>query len=143
MCLRIKNCAIILSFLLLASPLSAYASSYSISEEQLNLLEMHLIALEKNNEQLQHLLTTSETESDELMSELTKSKLELIELKKQLNATLIESEKAKKSLETANRELENASESFRILEKQKNRCEKQRNIWQIIAGGLLVSLIAK
>ena len=126
--------SLVLCLSLHASVCTASSATYSISEEQLTQLELHLNELEENNEKLKSLLTLSEQDCEIALMALTASQSELKALRSELTQALIDSEKAKKSLQIANEELANASKSCKQLEKQKNRAENQRTFWQILAA---------
>lgn len=134
--------SLVLCLSLPVSVCTASSVTYSISEEQLTQLELHLNELEENNEKLKSLLTLSEQDCEIALMALNASRNELKALRSELTQALIDSEKAKKSLQIANEELANASKSFKQLEKQKNRAENQRTFWQIltaIAAGVAVA----
>lgn len=126
--------SLVLCLSLPVSVCTASSVTYSISEEQLTQLELHLNELEENNEKLKSLLTLSEQDCEIALIALTASRNELKALRSELTQALIDSEKAKKSLQIANEDLRLASQSFKQLEKQKSRCENQRTFWQIIAA---------
>lgn len=126
--------SLVLCLSLPVSVCTASSVTYSISEEQLTQLELHLNELEENNEKLKSLLTLSEQDCEIALMALNASRNELKALRSELTQSLIDSEKAKKSLQIANEELANASKSFKQLEKQKNRAENQRTFWQILAA---------
>lgn len=133
----IKKYLCALSFVLcLSLPVSVCTASsvtYSISEEQLTQLELHLNELEENNEKLKSLLTLSEQDCEIALIALNASRNELKALRSELTQALIDSEKAKKSLQIANEELQTACESVKKSEAVRRRTEGQRNFWEVVA----------
>ena len=125
----------LLSLLLcFVQPISGQASPvYSVTADQLMTLESHLNELEKNNQALLTILNESGGDLTEALNRLALSKLELAKLKAELTQAKIESEKALISLQIANQELTLASESLKKSEQVKNRIERQRNFWEVIA----------
>lgn len=132
--------SLVLSSLLLCYPAIGSCKAYSITEEQMAALEIHLNALQTNNEMLLNLLkessedlTIAQNESLTLTQELENTQKQLDELQIQLNEVKKDSAQARKSLEIANQELQTVCESVQKLEAKKNRIEKQRNFWEFVA----------
>ena len=120
--------------------------TYTITAEELEILEQHLSALETNNKTLSAILSESGEELTAALNALTKSNEELKTLRNELKACKAEAESARASLAIANDELQKASESFKQSEaahkRRENQLERQRLLWQIITvivGGVAVS----
>lgn len=111
--------------------------TYTISESELETLQNHLTALEKNNETLKVILTTQDESLTVALDALMASQKELNELKVELQRARSETQSARNSLQIANEELQKASESFKQCElehdKTESRLKTQRTIWQIAA----------
>ncbi len=137
--------------LCLFSPCAGFCSpTYTVTEEQMQMLSSILDGLEQDNRQLQSLLTesneglaTANNESSLLRGKLNEAQSQLKELKTQLENLRTECDNARRSLDEANRELRLASESFKQSMKEHERIEgrlrTQRNIWTVIAcvlGGI-------
>ena len=110
--------------------------TYQISETQLEALQNHLTALEKNNVELLSLLDASEMDLTKASKSLSASKKELETLRAQLTALQAETKQLDASLKTANEELQRARESFKKSEQEHDRIEgrlrTQRNIWEAL-----------
>ena len=116
---------------------SCYASpTYTISANELETLQAHLNALERNNSELLNLLNASEMDLTEASLSLNESRKELATLKAQLETLQAETKSLSESLRTANEELKRASESFKKSEQEHDRIEgrlrTQRNIWEAL-----------
>lgn len=135
-----------------ALPTGYCSQTYTITQEQLTTLETNLIQLKKNNSELQNLLNKSNQElmtaskqSEELNSQITKLKTQLMTsqtqiqtLTQQLQTLKTQSQQAQDSLTIASEELNKVSQSLKISEQEQNKLKKQRLLWQIIAGTLLI-----
>lgn len=136
MCKIVKNLWSLLlacSLWLAAGSTSQAEEMYQISSSELTKLEVNLNQLEKNNETKQQLLT-------EQQMQLTEANQQLETVWKELTASKNLNEATQKSLARANQsltELENEA-------KRKIRVKtRQRNLWIVIAGGLLYAWVKK
>lgn len=81
-----RLCASLLALSFLAFyPISVYANTYTITEEQLTTLESDLATLKANNETLQNLLNESNQDLEVALSKLGLSEKDLVMLKAQLS----------------------------------------------------------
>ena len=137
-----------LSFLSFGLVGTCYASAtYQISESELQTLENHLTALEKNNETLKMLLSESDEGLTIALDKLMESQTELATLKAQLQKAKSDAESASQSLKIANEELAKAAQSFREYEKERDKKEtrlrNQRNIWEVLCALAVGFAVAK
>ena len=145
-----RLCTMFLLALLLCSGFagSCYASpTYTISANELETLQAHLNALERNNSELLNLLNASEMDLTEASLSLNESKKELETLRTQLVALQAETKQLSESLRIANDELKRASESFKASEKERDRIENrlrtQRNIWEALCAVAIGVAVAR
>lgn len=121
--------------------------TFEISENELQMLEQHLNALEANNDELLNLLAASTLDLNEASQSLSASKKELETLRMQLTELQAETKSLSESLKTANEELKRASESFKASERERDKIEgrlrNQRNIWEILCVIVAGIAIAK
>ena len=138
---KTKSCAVcfIAAFSFLFWPAVGGCSPnqmYQISETELEMLQNHLIALERNNSELLRLLDESNLDLSRASSSLSASKSEIETLKAQLQALQAETKSLSESLRIANAELQNAKASFKASERERDRIEgrlrTQRNIWEAL-----------
>lgn len=136
---RLCATAFLLLVLCLCLPSAGTCSpsqTYQISENELQMLEQHLNALEANNNELLNLLAASTLDLNEASQSLSASKKELETLRMQLTELQAETKSLSESLQTANDELRKAAESFKASEKERDRIEgrlrTQRNIWEVL-----------
>lgn len=122
----------------------AWASTISITDQQLQKLESNLMMLEEINSQQQILLAEQESDLTIVSKQLMESQEQLKILEKdlsillqQLNDAKSETNSAKNSLAMANKELELAKKSLKKLEKQENELW----LWRLIVVGLGVALV--
>ena len=116
---------------------TCYANqTYTISESELQTLQNHLTALEKNNETLKAILSESNEDLTIALDALMQSQEDLAKLKAELQIARQETQSARNSLQIANDELRKASQSFKQYEaardKTENRLRNQRNIWEVL-----------
>ena len=130
---QIINMLLVLPLLFLLPSFCSASAMYSISEEQLTTLENHLNCLEANNEKLERLLKESGEDLSLALKALSVSKADLQVLQKELEKAREDSIQAKQSLKIANDELQNAVASVRKSEAVRQRTERQRNFWEVIA----------
>lgn len=154
-----KNISLLLAscllFVLLATSHTAECSgqTYTITEEQLTILETNLTQLKENNQMLLSLLNesnrelaTADSSSMILEQELNQALAQIEILQSRLTELKSESEQAKSSLVTANEELASASESLKRSEEAHMKTESalrtQKILWQAIAiilGGVAIA----
>ena len=116
----------LLLFFLLPSVCQAAEKTYQVPETE-------LVQLETSLRRLQEIAAKSRNESETQKSQLT-------ELKNQLGEAEILLTKQKTSLETANELLKQYEEEQK---KMKQRMKRERTVWIIVAGVLLVRSVVK
>lgn len=130
-------CTAVLLLLLFFAPAYGFTiqaeAQYTIYETELTQLESSLNTLKKHSEQKQRLLQEQKAQLQKAQEELQRAQAE-IKLSKDLN------KQTQKSLESARI-------SYNAYEKEAEHKIKvktcQRNLWAIISGGLLVSMLCK
>ena len=115
-----------LLFCLLPSACQAAEKTYPVTETE-------LVQLETSLSRLQEIAAKSRSESEMQKSQLTELKSQLSEAESLLT-------KQKTSLETANGLLKQYEEEQK---KMKQRLKRERTVWMIVAGVLLVRSVVK
>lgn len=132
MCLK-QFCAITAATLLLLLPASASeassATAYTMTAAEMAALDSRLTLLSQQTKSTRQALAESQAALKESRAELSKLKTESIKLQIELQA--------QSSL------LENANKSLQASVREEKRVKKQRLLWQIIAGSVVVTLIKK
>lgn len=130
MCLK-QFCAITAATLLLLLPASASeassATTYMMTATEMAALDSRLNLLSQQTKSTKRALAESQ-------AALTESKLELSKLK-------TESIKLQIELQAQSSLLENANKSLQASAREEKRVKKQRLLWQIIAGSVVVVLV--
>lgn len=130
MCLK-QFCAITAATLLLLLPASASEASsvttYTMTATEMAALNSRLSLLQQQTKSTKQALAESQAALSASKAELSKLKTESIKLQIELQAQSSLLESANKSLQTSVRE--------------EKRVKKQRLLWQIIAGGMVVALV--
>ena len=130
--------SLLLCLLLLATPLTASAQTYQLTEPELAKLEQVFSELKNNNEILLSDSTKSALALIEVSRQLKQSQTELLALKELLMRLQAESIAARSELSQANSELAKASLSFKAYAKEQDRkinsLRRDRTIWEIVAG---------
>lgn len=133
MCLK-QYCAITASTLcLLLSASASEASSattyktYTMTATEMAALDSRLSLLQQQTKSTKQALAESQAALSESKTELSKLKTESIKLQIELQA--------QSSL------LENVNKSLQASAREEKRVKRQRLLWQIIAGGMVVALV--
>lgn len=130
MCLK-QYCVITAATLLLLLPASASeassATAYTMTATEMAVLDSRLSLLSQQTKSTKQALAESQ-------AALTESKLELSKLK-------TESIKLQIELQAQSSLLENANKSLQASAREEKRVKKQRLLWQIIAGSVVVVLV--
>lgn len=130
MCLK-QFCAITAATLLLLLPASASeassATSYTMTAAEMSALDSRLNLLLEQTKATKQALAESQAALSESKAELSKLKTESIKLQIELQAQSGLLESANKSLQASARE--------------EKRVKRQRLLWQIIAGSVVVVLV--
>lgn len=126
-----RYCAITAATLCLLLSASASeassATAYTMTAAEMAALDSRLTLLSQQTKSTRQALAESQAALKESRAELSKLKTESIKLQIELQAQSSLLESANKSLQTSARE--------------KKRVKKQRLLWQIIAGGVVVVLV--
>lgn len=132
MCLK-QFCAITAATLLLLLPASASeassATTYTMTAAEMSALDSRLNLLLEQTRASRQALAESQAALKESRAELSKLKTESIKLQIELQA--------QSSL------LESANKSLQASAREEKRIKRQRLLWQIIAGSVVVTLIKK
>ena len=130
MCLK-QFCAITAVTLCLLLPVSASAASsattYTMTAAEMSALDSRLSLLLQQTKVTRQALAESQAALNESRAELSKLKTESIKLQIELQA--------QSSL------LESANKSLQASAREEKRVKRQRLIWQIIAGSVVVVLV--
>lgn len=130
MCLK-QFCAITAATLLLLLPASASeassATAYTMTAAEMAALDSRLTLLSQQTKSTRQALAESQAALKESRAELSKLKTESIKLQIELQA--------QSSL------LESANKSLQASAREEKRVKRQRLLWQIIAGGVVVVLV--
>lgn len=133
MCLK-QFCAITAATLLLLLPASASEASsatayttYTMTAAEMSALDSRLNLLLEQTKATKQALAESQAALSESKTELSKLKTESIKLQIELQA--------QSSL------LEGANKSLQASAREEKRIKRQRLLWQIIAGGMVVALV--
>ena len=130
----------ILSLCLLLSFLSAPATCSASTEEPMFLIsQSELETLSSNLMRLKELNQKSQRELQTLRSQLTESKAESLKLKARLAELTATSMRQETSLTNVNRLLSEYSTDQR---RTRLRIKAQRNMWEAMAGAMLIGMIA-
>lgn len=135
MCLK-QFCAITAATLLLLLPASSSEASsatayttYTMTAAEMSALDSRLNLLLEQTKATKQALAESQAALSESRAELSKLKTESIKLQIELQA--------QSSL------LESANKSLQASAREEKRIKRQRLLWQIIAGSVVVTLIKK
>ena len=129
-----KYCAITAATLCLLLPVSASEASsattyttYTMTEAEMSALDSRLTLLQQQTKSTKQALAESQAALKESRAELSKLKTESVKLQIELQAqsTLLKS----------------ANKSLQEYAKEEKRIKRQRLLWQIIAGGMVVALV--
>ena len=142
----LKNIVLLWLFLALlclaAMPTSAYAQSYTISEEQLTRLDTIFDQWQKTNQKLQVELKLSKSELYNSQMKVIAYQKDLEKLQQDFQGILNELARSKANLQAANYQLQKANESLTMYEKQVQReinsLKTQRTTLAIGLLGVLV-----
>lgn len=130
MCLK-QYCAITAAILCLLLPASASeassATTYTMTAAEMAALDSRLTLLQQQTKSTKQALAESQAALTESRAELSKLKTESIKLQIELQA--------QSSL------LESANKSLQASAREEKRVKRQRLIWQIIAGSVVVVLV--
>ena len=116
------------------------ASTYTISQEQLDQLQSNLTRLQSINSRL---LSDSRRQSEQitdLQARLVKAEQQSRDLESQLLQVETDSQKASDSLTKANQSL---TQYAKEEKRTRLRVKAQRNAWEMAAAGLLIAWAAK
>lgn len=126
-----RYCAITAATLLLLLPASASeassATAYTMTAAEMAALDSRLTLLSQQTKSTRQALAESQAALKESRAELSKLKTESIKLQIELQA--------QSSL------LESANKSLQASAREEKRVKRQRLLWQIIAGGVVVVLV--
>lgn len=130
MCLK-QYCVITAATLCLLLPVSASeassATTYTMTEAEMSALDSRLSLLLQQTKSTRQALAESQAALSASKAELSKLKTESIKLQIELQA--------QSSL------LESANKSLQASAREEKRVKRQRLLWQIIAGGMVVALV--
>ena len=132
--------SVVFCLCLLSSSSVSYASTYTMTEEQMIQLINNLEMLEYNNNRLLEIYKTQSNELNTSLMDCKKLQEQLKASQTELNLLLTQLQQSKKSLEIANKELEIANQSYKKYKKQK---QIELATWQTIALGLAFGLAVK
>lgn len=133
MCLK-QFCAITAATLLLLLPASASEASSATAYTTYTMTAAEMSALDSRLNLLLEQTRASRQAMAESQAALKESKLELSKLK-------TESIKLQIELQAQSSLLESANKSLQASAREEKRVKKQRLLWQIIAGGVVVVLV--
>jgi predicted nuclease with TOPRIM domain len=133
--------------LLLSFPQVSWASTYTITEEELTQLEMNISELQEINSRLQKEYSQQKIRMQELEMQLTEARTELQKAREQSNLQGSRLNELKTISIRQEESLRIANESLAAYEKENNRTQKrlkaQRNLAYGIGTVLLVALVRK
>lgn len=135
MCLK-QFCAITAATLLLVLPASASEASSATAYTTYTMTAAEMSALDSRLNLLLEQTKATKQALAESQAALTESKLELSKLKTESIQLQIELQAQSSLLESANKSLQASA-------REEKRVKKQRLLWQIIAGSVVVTLIKK
>lgn len=142
-----KSAWCLLLCLLLSFPQVSWASTYSITEEELTRLEANISELQTINNRLQKESSQQKKRMEELETQLTAAQTELQKAREQYNRLGSQLNELKTTSIRQEESLRIANESLAAYEKEINRTQKrlkaQRNLAYGIGTALLVALIRK
>lgn len=135
-----KNVLLLLLCLLFCCPQVSFASTYTITEEELTQLEQNISELQTINNRLQKESSQQKKRMKELKTQLTAAQTELQKAREQSN-------RLGSQLKDLERTSIRQEESLAAYEKETNRTQKrlkvQRNLAYGIGTVLLVALVRK
>ncbi|XOQ52430.1 MAG: hypothetical protein ACFWT7_03515 [Succiniclasticum sp.] len=142
-----KSALCLLLCLLLSFPQVSWASTYTITEEELTQLEMNISELQEINSRLQKEYSQQKIRMQELEMQLTEARTELQKAREQSNLQGSRLNELKTISIRQEESLRIANESLAAYEKENNRTQKrlkaQRNLAYGIGTVLLVALVRK
>lgn len=142
-----KNVCILLLCLLFCSPQVSWASTYSITEEELTQLEQNISELQTINNRLQKESSQQKKRMEELETQLTEAQTELQKAREQPSLLGNQLKELERTSIRQEESLRIANESLAAYEKENNRTQKrlkaQRNLAYGIGTVLLVALVRK
>lgn len=140
-------CLCLLLCLLLSFPQVSWASTYTITEEELTRLETNINELQNINNRLQMESSLQKKRMEELETQLNEAQTELQKAREQSNRLGSQLKDLERTSIRQEESLRIANESLAAYEKENNRTQKrlkaQRNMAYGIGTVLLVSLLRK
>jgi septal ring factor EnvC (AmiA/AmiB activator) len=142
-----KKRLVLLLCLLFSFPQVSWASTYTITEEELTQLEMNISELQTINSRLQKEYSQQKKRMKELETQLTEAQTELQKAREQSNLQGSQLKDLKTTSIRQEESLRIANASLAAYEKENNRTQKrlkaQRNLAYGIGSILLVALVRK
>ena len=133
--------------LLFCCPQVSFASTYTITEEELTQLEQNISELQTINNRLQKEFSQQKKRMEELETQLTAAQTELQKAREQSNGLGNQLKDLERTSIRQEESLRIANESLAAYEKENNRTQKrlkaQRNLAYGIGTVLLVALVRK
>lgn len=142
-----KSVWVLLLCLLFSFPQVSWASTYTITEEELTQLEQNISELQTINNRLQKESSQQKKRMKELETQLTAAQIELQKAREQSNRLGSQLKDLERTSIRQEESLRIANESLAAYEKETNRTQKrlkaQRNLAYGIGTVLLVALVRK
>lgn len=142
-----KITTLLLLSLLFFWPVTGWAATYQMTEDELTRLETVFQELKSTNAILMADSTKSQTDLIRALKLLRESQAELTKLSSLLNTLQAESNLAKNDLKQANAELARANQSFEQYAKEQKktqaRLRTEKTFWMIAAGAATYFAVKK
>ncbi len=142
-----KSAWVLLLCLLFSFPQVSWASTYTITEEELTQLEQNISELQTINNRLQKESSQQKKRMEELETQLTAAQTELQKAREQYNRLGSQLKDLERTSIRQEESLRIANESLAAYEKENNRTQKrlkaQRNLAYGIGTVLLAALVRK
>ena len=142
-----KNVWLLLLCLLFCCPQVSFASTYTITEEELTQLEQNISELQTINNRLQKESSQQKKRMEELEQQLTAAQTELQKAREQSNRLGSQLKDLERTSIRQEESLRIANKSLAAYEKENNRTQKrlkaQRNLAYGIGTVLLAALVRK
>lgn len=137
--IRQRLLSALLCLCVLLWPVTGWAATYTVTEDELTRLETVFRELKSTNEILMQDSTKSQQDLIKALKLLNESQAELKLLQNRLVQLQNESQEAKNSLKQASNELAKANQSFEAYAKEQKKIQArqktERAVWMIVAAG--------
>lgn len=138
---------LLLSLLLFSWPVTGWAATYQVTEDELTRLETVFQELKSTNAILMADSTKSQTDLIRALKLLKESQAELTKLSSLLTTLQAESNLAKNDLKQADAELAKANQSFEQYAKEQKKAQArlrtEKTFWMIAAGAATYFAVKK